>query len=72
MDWLTVYEVDGEVVRNATEVQAEAMSSGEPLAERDLLVALSAKSGSELLTMDDDQLKMSARLKAKGVIVATV
>ncbi len=69
MDWLTVYEVDGEVVRNAAEVQADALLSGEPLAEMDLLVALSAKSGSELLTFDEDQLKMSARLKAKGVLV---
>ena len=69
MDWLAVYEVDGEVVRNAAEVQAEALLKGEPLAEMDLLVALSAKSGSELLTLDDDQLKMSARLKAKGVTV---
>jgi predicted nucleic acid-binding protein len=71
MDWLTVYEVDGEVVRSAAEVQAEALLTGEPLVEMGLLVALSAKSGSELLTMDDGQLKMRARLKAKGVEVAT-
>jgi predicted nucleic acid-binding protein len=70
LDWLTLYEVDEDVVRNAADVQAEALLRGEPLPEMDLLVALSAKSGSELLTLDDDQLKMGGRLKAKGVTVA--
>ena len=71
LDWLTIYEVDGEVVRRAAEIQAEALTKGKPLPEMDLLVALSAKSGSELLTFDHDQLKMREMLKAQGVTVET-
>ena len=71
LDWLTIYEVDGEVVRRAAEIQAEALTKGKPLPEMDLLVALSAKSGSELLTFDHDQLKMREMLKAEGVTVET-
>lgn len=71
LDWLTIYEIDGEVVRKAAEVQAEALIGGEPLPEMDLLVALSAKPGSQLLTLDDDQLRMKERLKANGVLVET-
>jgi len=71
LDWLTIYEVDGEVVRRAAEIQAEALTKGKPLPEMDLLVALSAKSGSELLTFDHDQLKMREMLKAEGATVET-
>jgi len=69
LDWLIIYEVDGDVVRTAAEVQAEALTRGKPLPEMDLLVALSAKSGSELLTLDADQLKMREVLKSRGVTV---
>ena len=65
--WLKIYEVDGEVARAAAELQANALNGGEPLPDMDLLVALSAKAGSELLTLDRDQLKMKAVLKSKGV-----
>lgn len=69
LDWLAVYEIDGDVVRIAAEVQAEALTKGRPLPEMDLLVALSARSGSELLTLDEDQLRMREVLKARGVTV---
>lgn len=69
LDWLTIYEVDGEVVRSAAEVQAEALIRGKPPPEMGLLVAMSGKSGSQLLTLDEDQLKMRETLKEKGVAV---
>lgn len=69
LDWLAVYEIDGDVVRIAAEVQAEALTKGRPLPEMGLLVALSARSGSELLTLDEDQLRMREVLKARGVTV---
>lgn len=65
--WLKVYEVDGDVARDAAELQAGALERGEPLPDMDLLVALSAKPGSELLTLDQDQLKIKGALKSKGV-----
>jgi predicted nucleic acid-binding protein len=72
LSWLAVYEVDADVVKAAAELQAKALRRGEPLADVDLLIALSAKSGSELLTLDDDQLKMAGALRSKGVnIVAS-
>jgi predicted nucleic acid-binding protein len=70
LDWVAVYEVDGEVVRDAAEAQTDALGNGRPVPEMDLLVALSAKSGSELLTLDEDQLAMSESLNSKGVAVA--
>lgn len=69
LDWLTIYEVDAEVVKSAAEVQAEALIKGRPLPEMDLLVAMSGKSGSQLLTLDKDQLMMREVLKEKGVAV---
>jgi predicted nucleic acid-binding protein len=69
LDWLTIYEIDEDVIRSAADAQAEALAMGKPLPEMDLLVALSAKSGSELLTLDEDQLKMKELLKSKGVTV---
>jgi len=70
MDWLKVYEVSRQVVEDAAELQAQALMEGTPLPEMDLLVALSAGSGSELLTLDEDQVKMKERLGSKGVAVA--
>jgi len=67
--WLRVYEIDEEVVSNAADVQGQALRSGKPFPDMDLLIALSGKSGSELLTLDEDQLKMKESLKAKGVAV---
>lgn len=70
--WLKVYEVDGEVATAAAEVQAEALARGRPWPDMDLLVALSAKRGSELLTADEDQLAMKAALSKMGVAVSAV
>ena len=70
--WLKVYEVDGEVAETAAEVQAEALAKGRPWPDMDLLVALSAKKGSELLTRDEDQLAMKAALSKVGVAVSEV
>ncbi len=69
-DWLTVYEIDEDVVREAADLQADALGGGEPFPDMDLLIALSAKSGSELLTLDRDQSNMKGKLKAKGVTVS--
>lgn len=69
LEWLSIYEVDGDVVRDAAEVQADAMRKGEPFPDMDLLVALSGKAGSELMTLDEDQLGMKDALKARGVSV---
>ncbi len=69
-DWLTVYEIDEDVVRAAADLQADALGAGEPFSDMDLLIALSAKLGSELLTLDKDQSNMKEKLKAKGVTVS--
>jgi predicted nucleic acid-binding protein len=71
LDWLSIYEIDGEVVREAAEVQADALKEGNPVPDMDLLIALSGKPGSELLTLDKDQLSMKDTLKARGVIVSS-
>ena len=68
--WLDIYEIDEEVVHNAAEVQAVALTKGKPFPDIDLLIALSAKSGSELLTLDENHLKMRDSLKSKGIIVS--
>ena len=69
LGWLRVYDVDSEVVRAAADIQAEAMRKGAPLPDMDLLVGLSAKSDSELLTLDEDQRDMKDALGSKGVSV---
>ena len=61
-----------EVAETAAEVQAEALAKGSPWPDMDLLVALSAKKGSELLTSDEDQLAMKAALSKVGVAVSEV
>lgn len=72
LSWLDVYEVDGDVVKDAADLQTEALQRGEPLPDMDLLIALSARSGSELLTLDNDQLNMAEALRSKGVAVASL
>ena len=71
LDWLRIYDIDGEVVRLAAELQAEALERGKPLPDMDVLVALSAKDGSELLTLDKDRLRMKEELKSRGVTVTS-
>lgn len=70
LGWLRVYEVDREVVADAADVQAQRLQEGNPVPDMDLLVALSAKRGSELITLDEDQSEMSEALKSKGVVVS--
>lgn len=72
LDWLTIYEIDEDVIRDAAEVQAEAMANGQPFPDMDLLIALSGKSGSVLATLDDDQREMKESLKKKGVDILTL
>lgn len=50
-------------------MQVEALRSGKPFPEKDPLIALPSRSGSELLTLDEDQLKMKESLMAKGVAI---
>ncbi len=69
LNWLDVYEVDGEVVKDAADLQTRALQRGKPLPDMDLLIALSARSGSELLTLDDDQRDMAGALSSKGVAI---
>ena len=69
LDWLTIYDVDEGVVRDAVEVRAERLSKGKHFLDLDLLIALSEKSGSELVTFDEDQEKMKDTLKRKGVSI---
>ena len=68
--WLNIYEIDEEVVHNTAEVQADALTKGKPFPDIDLLIALSAKSGSELLTLDENHMKMRDSLKSKGITVS--
>ena len=70
LDWLTVYEIDDAVIRAASDVQAQALRKGKPFPDMDLLIALSPKSGSELLTLDENQLRMRELLNEKGVKVS--
>ncbi|MGQ9469861.1 MAG: type II toxin-antitoxin system VapC family toxin [Nitrososphaerales archaeon] len=67
--WLTIYELDGDVVRMAAEAKCEALLRGEDVPDMDLLIALSAKAGSELLTLDEDHARLKGYLNEKGVRV---
>ena len=69
MSWLSVYEADEDVVREAAEVQAESMQKGGPVPDMDLLIALSGGPGSELMTLDEAQLGMKDALGARGITV---
>ena len=70
LSWLKVYEVDEEVVADAADVQARCMEDGNPVPDMDLLVALSAKRGSDLITLDEDHSEMRDALQSKGVTVS--
>ncbi len=65
--WLKVYEVDEEAV---ADVQARRMEEGNPVPGMDLLVALSAKRGSGLMTLDEDHSGTREALQSKGVTVS--
>ena len=70
LSWLKVYEVDEEVVAAAADVQARRMQEGNLVPDMDLLVALSGKRGSDLITLDEDHSGMSEALRSKGVTVS--
>ena len=70
LSWLKVYEVDEEVVADAADVQARRTQEGDPVPDMDLLVALSAKRDSDLITLDEDQSGMGEALQSKGVTVS--
>ena len=55
---------------DAADVQARRTQEGDPLPDMDLLVALSAKRGPGLTTLDEDQSGMSEALQSKGVTVS--
>jgi predicted nucleic acid-binding protein len=71
LSWVSIYEDDAEVVREAAKVQAEYMQKGKPVPDMDLLIALSGKDGSELMTLDEGQLAIKDALEAKGITVFT-
>jgi predicted nucleic acid-binding protein len=71
LEWLKIYEIDEDTIRNASDVQGEALVKGNPFPDMDLLIALSAKAGSELLTTDTNQLKMVNALRKKGIRVTS-
>lgn len=58
LEWLTIFEVDEDTTREAADVQADALLDGHPFPDIDLLITLSGKSGSQLLTLDKNQLKI--------------
>ena len=70
LSWLKVFEVDEEVVADAADVQARRMLEGHPFPDMDLLVALSAKRGTDIITLDQDHSGMSEALQSKGVTVS--
>lgn len=69
LKWLTIYEIDSEVIRLASKIKAETMVSGETIYDIDLLIAVSGKSGSALITLDKNQLKLKDYLKDIGIMV---
>lgn len=71
LKWLTIYEVDDEVVRLASKIKAETILKGEIVYDIDLIIAVSGKSGSALLTVDNDQLKLKNNLESIGITVLT-
>jgi len=67
--WLSIYEIDEEVIRSAAEIKAQSVINGENIPDLDLLIALSGKRNTELLTFDEDQIKASKYLEKMGVKV---
>jgi len=68
--WLTIYEVEKDVIETAARVKSESILKGEDLPDLDLLIALSGKENSELLTLDEDQIKMAKYLAKYKIIVS--
>lgn len=71
LKWLTIYEVDNEVVRLASKIKAETILKGETIYDIDLMIAVSGKSESALLTIDEDQLKLKNHLENIGITILT-
>ncbi|MEM4497451.1 MAG: type II toxin-antitoxin system VapC family toxin [Nitrososphaerota archaeon] len=69
LKWLTIYEVDKEVIRLASEIKAEVLLSGETVYDIDLLIAVSGKPGSALLTLDKNQFKLKNYLEKIGITI---
>lgn len=67
LKWLTINEIDDEVIRLASRIKAETMLNGETVYDIDLLIAVSGKSGSALLTLDKNQLKLKNYLEGIGI-----
>lgn len=72
LTWLKVFEIDDEVIKVAAEIKAKAVSEGKALPDMNLLIAVSGKQGTELLTLDEDQIKSSKDLEVKGIRVVAV
>ena len=70
--WLTIYELDEEVIRYAAEIKAQTIIDGENIPDLDLLIALSGKKDTELLTFDKDQIKARKYLERMGVKVVGI
>jgi len=70
LQWLSIYEIDDKMIQDACDVQSQALISGAPFPDMDLMIAPSAKSGSELLTLDANQLKMIEILKKREIRVS--
>lgn len=69
LKWLTIYEIDSETVRLASQIRAESMLNGVALHDTDLLIAVCGKTGSSLLTFDEDQLKLKGYLEKIGITI---
>lgn len=71
LKWLTIYEVDEETIKIASQVRSEAILRGEAFYDIDLLIAVSGKSSSSLLTFDRDQLRLKDYLENIGITIIT-
>lgn len=71
LKWLTIYEVDEETIKLASQIRAETMLKGEVFHDIDLLIAVSGKSGSALLTFDKEQTKLKDYLEKLGIRIIT-
>ncbi|MCF8884333.1 MAG: type II toxin-antitoxin system VapC family toxin [Aigarchaeota archaeon] len=71
LKWLTIYEVDEEVIKLASKIKSEALLNGEreTIYDIDLLIAVSGKSGSALLTLDKNQFKLKNYLENIGITI---
>jgi predicted nucleic acid-binding protein len=69
LKWVTVANLNSEIVELAAEVKARALLKGETLPDLDLLICLSGGKDCLVLTFDESQAKIGNYLKDVGVKV---